>query len=168
MKSIAAFIIPMFWIIVCLSELSEARVLGPDYGSPSLQQTVQTSPAPLVPWSALESSRVPPSEWVQPPFCQDPPENGEGGVTCYAAFPKYTFSPTEGRCVSHIFGGCFGTQNLFDDFAECEKTCNLVVPQPYATIKPYRRKNPLRRISNGIKSSLEKIMHNVCIYVNLC
>ena len=45
MKSI---IIPMFWIIVCLSELSEARVLGPDYGSPSLQQTVQTSPAPIM------------------------------------------------------------------------------------------------------------------------
>ena len=40
--------------------------------------------------------------------------------------PKFTFdasSSSGGSCVPFIYGGCGGTENLFDSEADCEAIC---------------------------------------------
>ena len=39
--------------------------------------------------------------------------------------PKFTFdaSSSGGSCVPFIYGGCGGTENLFDSGVECEAIC---------------------------------------------
>ncbi len=44
--------------------------------------------------------------------------------SCYAFFPKFTFSSDEGKCVPYVYGGCMGTENLYDSEAECKETCD--------------------------------------------
>ena len=61
--------------------------------------------------------------WIQPPFCKEPPI--QGNIQCMGHSQKYTFDSTRGQCVPYSYGGCHGTQNLFDSEAECQKTCDI-------------------------------------------
>ena len=51
-------------------------------------------------------------------------------MACMALIPKWTFSSSEGGCVSYMYGGCRGSDNLFDTKEECQQKC-----QDYATMK---------------------------------
>ena len=42
-----------------------------------------------------------------------------------AFMPKFTYNATEGRCVSYTYGGCGGSQNLFNTELECLQTCDI-------------------------------------------
>jgi len=51
-----------------------------------------------------------------------------GPMGCLAFVPKWTFSKSEGKCVEYVYGGCRGTQNLFDTQDECKKSCEASGP----------------------------------------
>ena len=34
------------------------------------------------------------------------------------------YSPSDGKCVQYIYGGCSGTKNLFDTESECRAACS--------------------------------------------
>jgi len=55
-------------------------------------------------------------------ICDLPPIT-PGLLSCMAFIPKWTFSKSEGKCVSYMYGGCRGTKNLFDSEAECKAEC---------------------------------------------
>ncbi|ETN85468.1 Kunitz/Bovine pancreatic trypsin inhibitor domain protein [Necator americanus] len=55
----------------------------------------------------------------RPTACSLPIETG----VCFAAFRRYAFDDTQGRCVSFIYGGCGGNENNFETLEECENTC---------------------------------------------
>ena len=79
--------------------------------------------------SELSEERIPTFKWIRPQFCQDPPDATKAlGISCYAAFPKYTFDSNKGRCVHYSYGGCSGTQNLFETELECQITCSNLQP----------------------------------------
>ena len=65
--------------------------------------------------------------WIQSPICQDPPTRGL--IECQAYIPKFHFNATRGQCVPYVYGGCHGTENLFDTIEDCQTTCdqNFVV-----------------------------------------
>jgi len=46
-----------------------------------------------------------------------------GPMACMALIPKWTFSSEEGGCVEYMYGGCRGTDNLFDTKEECQQKC---------------------------------------------
>lgn len=41
-----------------------------------------------------------------------------------AFMPKFTWNETEGQCKPFVYGGCGGSENLFDNESECLKTCD--------------------------------------------
>lgn len=47
----------------------------------------------------------------------------EGEMACMAAIPKWTFNPVTARCERYTYGGCHGTQNLYNSQRECMRTC---------------------------------------------
>ena len=46
-----------------------------------------------------------------------------GPMGCLGFARKWTHSRAEGACVPYVYGGCRGTENLFDSEAECEARC---------------------------------------------
>jgi len=56
-------------------------------------------------------------------ICHLPPIS-PGPAGCMGFSQKWTFSKSEGQCVSYIYGGCHGTKNLFDTKEKCEKKCS--------------------------------------------
>jgi len=61
--------------------------------------------------------------------CQLPPV-WPGPIGCLAMIKKWTFSTPEGHCVEYTYGGCRGTDNLFNSEAECETRCGSKVKPP--------------------------------------
>ena len=55
-------------------------------------------------------------------ICHLPPIT-PGPLGCMAFIKKWTFSVSEGKCVSYVYGGCRGTRNLFDSEEECVAQC---------------------------------------------
>ncbi len=49
----------------------------------------------------------------------------QGRRQCMAFMPKFTYNATEGRCVSYTYGGCGGSENLFNTELECLQTCDI-------------------------------------------
>jgi len=47
-----------------------------------------------------------------------------GVLACFGYVPKWTYSSREGACVQYIYGGCRGTENLFDSQADCQAACS--------------------------------------------
>ena len=41
---------------------------------------------------------------------------------------KWTYDSKVGTCVEYIYGGCFGTENLFNTKEECDTKCTKVHP----------------------------------------
>ena len=41
---------------------------------------------------------------------------------------KWTYDSKIGTCVEYIYGGCFGTENLFNTKEECDTKCTKVHP----------------------------------------
>jgi hypothetical protein len=60
----------------------------------------------------LESA-VPPRACVQPIVIGP----------CRAAFRRYAFERSTGRCVRFTYGGCQGNENNFTSMGACQRTC---------------------------------------------
>ena len=43
--------------------------------------------------------------------------------TCRAAYLRYYFDATTGKCLSFTYGGCKGNKNNFDSIEECKAAC---------------------------------------------
>ena len=56
--------------------------------------------------------------WIPNP-CVLPKKQG----LCLAAFPRYYFDRTEGKCLRFLYGGCGGNGNNFETIEECSKRC---------------------------------------------
>ncbi|CAG0880940.1 unnamed protein product [Darwinula stevensoni] len=61
-------------------------------------------------------------------ICEQPPLKTEGGgdipaISCTAYIPKWTFDSSQGNCVQYIYGGCRGSENLFDTQKQCQAAC---------------------------------------------
>ena len=44
--------------------------------------------------------------------------------SCQAYMPMFTFDAATETCMPYIYGGCLGTDNLYDSKAECIAKCN--------------------------------------------
>lgn len=55
--------------------------------------------------------------------CSLPPVKTEGGFSCLAFIPSWTFNSTSGQCESYVYGGCGRTANLFDNEEACNTAC---------------------------------------------
>ena len=53
-------------------------------------------------------------------MCQLPVDPGP----CRAAFPRYVFNSTSGKCEMFTYGGCDGNQNNFETMEACKSSCN--------------------------------------------
>ena len=42
-----------------------------------------------------------------------------------AFMPKFTYDANQGLCKPFVYGGCGGSENLFDNELECLKTCDM-------------------------------------------
>ncbi|XP_023667960.1 kunitz-type protease inhibitor 2 isoform X2 [Paramormyrops kingsleyae] len=51
--------------------------------------------------------------------CSAPFESGP----CRAAFPKFYFDPSAGRCLPFIYGGCLGNDNRYNTLEDCMSRC---------------------------------------------
>ena len=83
-------------------------------------QEEEESPAP-VPRSSLDSTEDS-EEDSEEDICSLPPVL-PGPMGCLAFIPKWSYSRSEGGCVQLIYGGCRGTENLFDSEEQCEERC---------------------------------------------
>eukprot|EP00096_Caligus_rogercresseyi_P006698 TRINITY_DN23427_c0_g1_i1.p1 TRINITY_DN23427_c0_g1~~TRINITY_DN23427_c0_g1_i1.p1 ORF type:complete len:298 (+),score=48.37 TRINITY_DN23427_c0_g1_i1:1-894(+) len=66
--------------------------------------------------------------------CKEPPTSGEN--SCEALIPKFTFNYESLSCESYNYGGCFGTENLYDSITECMGACI------HGTIGFHKQKTP--------------------------
>ena len=64
---------------------------------------------------------------VRPDFCSLPPVTESLGNPCKGYFRKWTFNAIEETCQKIIYGGCHGTQNLFDSEDDCKTACGVSV-----------------------------------------
>ena len=55
--------------------------------------------------------------------CMLEPMEKDVEATCHGNFLRYTFDMDKRTCQEFIYGGCYGTQNLFFTQESCEKTC---------------------------------------------
>ncbi|XP_057377636.1 uncharacterized protein LOC130699316 [Daphnia carinata] len=55
-------------------------------------------------------------------MCSLPPLDRTDAV-CEAYMPMWTFTSATGKCESYIYGGCFGTANLFKTEEDCLSAC---------------------------------------------
>ncbi|XP_017047641.1 chymotrypsin inhibitor SCI-II [Drosophila ficusphila] len=56
------------------------------------------------------------------PICGE--EFGKLG-NCRAQLRKWTYRRDTNKCIEFSYSGCHGNNNLFDDQAQCEKTCKV-------------------------------------------
>ena len=63
------------------------------------------------------------SGWNRPDKCLLPPVT-PSPMACAAYAPMFTYSSEEGKCVPYVYGGCFGTENLFATEEECVEECD--------------------------------------------
>ncbi|KAK4023074.1 hypothetical protein OUZ56_008508 [Daphnia magna] len=54
--------------------------------------------------------------------CSLPPVD-RTDVACEAYMPMWTFTSATGKCESYVYGGCFGTANLFRKEEDCLSAC---------------------------------------------
>jgi len=68
------------------------------------------------------------------------PSTQEDGPHCQAAMRKWRWDDpgTSRSCVSYLYGGCRGTDNLFATQAECEEECQLMTRVPHCPPPPVR------------------------------
>ena len=52
-------------------------------------------------------------------LCELPPVTGP----CRAAFPRWYYNSTAGKCLEFTYGGCMGNANSFDTDSNCTITC---------------------------------------------
>jgi len=57
-------------------------------------------------------------------------------TTCFAAIPKWFYDFRHGKCFDISYGGCHGTENLFDTRAQCEAKCPIVVEEDVCKMPP--------------------------------
>ncbi|XP_061398174.1 male accessory gland serine protease inhibitor-like [Musca vetustissima] len=50
-------------------------------------------------------------------------DGDEGGITCDALFPSWSYRADTNECISFIYGGCGGNTNRFDTKENCETMC---------------------------------------------
>ena len=62
-------------------------------------------------------------EWERDAICALPPLK-PNALPCEALFFKWTFSGDSGRCQPFTYGGCDGTENLFDSEYQCQRKCD--------------------------------------------
>ena len=60
--------------------------------------------------------------WIRPSKCLLPAMNPDQRFVCLADMTKWTFNGE--KCVQFSYGGCGGTENLYDTETECNEECN--------------------------------------------
>ena len=48
----------------------------------------------------------------------------QGRRVCLGFIPKFTFDTSKQQCVPFVYGGCGGSENLFDTKMECLQKCD--------------------------------------------
>ena len=66
---------------------------------------------------------------VEEDVCKMPPVT-PNQKKCKAYIEKWTYVSRQGECVPFIYGGCHGTENLFDTQAQCEARCPPLTETP--------------------------------------
>ena len=56
-------------------------------------------------------------------------------IACTSFVEKWTFDARQGNCIEFIYGGCFGTQNLFDSAKACRAKCGESRPPSFKTVE---------------------------------
>ncbi|XP_030374809.1 kunitz-type serine protease inhibitor 2 [Scaptodrosophila lebanonensis] len=54
------------------------------------------------------------------PLCYLKPLTGQ----CKAAYRRWAYNLSKGKCIQFIYGGCGGNKNRFNNKATCMKTCS--------------------------------------------
>ena len=65
--------------------------------------------------------------------CELPKDSGP----CRAAFPRWFFDTSSGKCQRFTFGGCQGNRNNFETLEECLNTCGELMHSIKITIKQH-------------------------------
>lgn len=60
---------------------------------------------------------------VEVDICSLPPVN-PSPIECSGVIPRYTYNASTETCEKFIYGGCFGTKNLFKNEFACLAQCN--------------------------------------------
>ncbi|CAL8068462.1 unnamed protein product [Orchesella dallaii] len=71
------------------------------------------------------------------------PPHQKGKPACLALLHRFTFNSTTGECENYFYGGCYGTENIYDSMEQCYKTC--VVSNPAKSGENNR--NKIQKIS---------------------
>ncbi|XP_071535853.1 uncharacterized protein [Panulirus ornatus] len=83
-----------------------------------------------------------------PPHCKLP--SVSDGAVCGAFMSKWTFDITTKKCKEIVYGGCKGTENLYETEAECKASCSLaIVPASRTSIRLGSKEQCLKKQDTG-------------------
>ncbi len=85
-------------------------------------------------------------------ICKLPPMQPNATIHCAAYFIRWTYNATQGKCVDYVYGGCYGTANLFENETACQAACHRS-PPPAQSLSA---DNPAKRelVANGLWSKM--------------
>ena len=64
------------------------------------------------------------ADWQRPALCSLPTLGAPSGFTCLAFKMMWSYKEDLGMCDAVVYGGCDGTENLFDSEYKCQRTCD--------------------------------------------
>lgn len=64
------------------------------------------------------------ADWQRPALCSLPTLGAPSGFTCLAFKMMWSYKEDLGMCDAVVYGGCDGTENLFDSEYQCQRKCD--------------------------------------------
>lgn len=68
---------------------------------------------------------------------------------CRGSYTKWHYDVTSQTCKKFSYGGCGGTQNIFDSKDDCEETCGAITELPSDSMVGYPNQNHLNSAPNN-------------------
>ncbi|KAI1294595.1 PI-actitoxin-Aeq3a [Halotydeus destructor] len=62
-------------------------------------------------------------------ICSQPPMPKDSAMFCKGYLERYFYNGETGKCEQFIYGGCGGSENIFEDQEDCEAFCQFGEPQ---------------------------------------